>query len=215
MMGLPVHVEMVELIDTSEHLLKDGHLILNPVRLAREQGLLLPAQRPDARGGVIGDSGSVAPSKPMASVSLDLVISSGAIEQWRLEGRHEHEPSNKLADVQTELRLFVFVGAGADADAKREPTTVIRQRKRSTPFRVHNVIERTLVLPKFAMFVPRSLVDPQQLSPSGRGDTSAIMVRKEFALPERANKLQVSTLSRPLIDLVGASQLHTAGRRLN
>lgn len=156
LVGLPVSVEMVELVEHGDRLLPHGHVIINPVRVT--QG-------------------------PVPSVLVELVLGGPASRRRSKDDGRMDAEQVKLVDEMLELRLAVFLGGDETGPGGLE--------KSSTQIR--NVHERTVVLPKFFMFVPESLVH----SAAPRSDRPLVhqrapMIRKTFVLPERANRLQVS-----------------------
>jgi hypothetical protein len=85
-------------------------------------------------------------------------------------------------DEPTNLRLALFLKTG---ETRRES----KQHRGATS--VRTIYERTLALPRLAMYVPKSLVHPAVSD--GQSDERRPMIRRAFVLPQRVSRLQVSS----------------------
>lgn len=183
-----VSVEMIEIQDRAHRLLPSGHLIINPVKVAdgsrRRSIVSVEHAGSDARSSHEKTERELPQPK---SVSVDLVLGSSAIARYRRRNWPEEAATAfKCRDHEpVELTLSVYL-AGEDGPNSL-PRAQRRSRKRdSVALAMHSVQQRTVVLPKFAMFVPESLIEPNACR-----RPSKPLIRKTFVLPERANKLRV------------------------
>lgn len=184
-------IEMIGLQDESQRLIPNGNLIIQPVKVndgsRRKSSGSVSHTENEAKSG-LGDVEREMSS--LKSVSVDLVLCSSAIAKYRHRNCPTSEANaSKSSDHEpVELKLSVFL-ADDEADNLARAQTRLRRRD-SALFAVQSVHERTISVPKFAMFVPESLVESKV---DGRLD-SRPMIKKTFVLPERVNKLRVSLL---------------------